>query len=36
MIELFEQEVKTFDRQSSKGNQIKWLKGDIWYKAIWP
>ena len=24
MIELFEQDIKTNDRQSSKGNQLKW------------
>ena len=24
MVELFEQDVRTNDRQSSKGNQIKW------------
>ena len=24
MVELFEQDVKEFDRQSSKGNQLKW------------
>ena len=33
MIELFEQDVKTNDRQSSKGNQIKWENNNIWYKA---
>jgi len=33
MIELFEQDIKTIDRQSSKGNQLKWKKDDIWYKA---
>lgn len=33
MIELFEQDIKTNDRQSSKGNQLKWKKNDIWYKA---
>lgn len=33
MIELFEQDIKTLDRQSSKGNQLKWKKGDNWYKA---
>lgn len=30
MIELFEQDLKTDDRQSSKGNQLKWKKGNIW------
>ena len=33
MIELFEQDIKTNDRQSSKGNQLKWQKNHIWYKA---
>ena len=33
MIELFEQDIKLKDRQSSKGNQIKWKKNNIWYKA---
>lgn len=33
MIELFEQTIRTADRQSSKGNQLKWENNDIWYKA---
>lgn len=33
MIELFEQEINTIDRQSSKGNQLKWKKNNTWYKA---
>ncbi len=33
MIELFEQNERTADRQSSKGNQLKWEKDGIWYKA---
>ncbi|MCM1122085.1 MAG: hypothetical protein NC416_05845 [Eubacterium sp.] len=33
MIELFEQDRKTEARQSSKGNQLKWENGGIWYKA---
>lgn len=33
MIELFEQDVKTNGRQSSKGNQTKWKNGDTWYKS---
>lgn len=33
MIELFEQNIKTNDRQSSKGNQLKWENEGIWYKA---
>ncbi len=33
MVELFESDIKTNDRKSSKGNQLKWLNNDIWYKA---
>lgn len=33
MVELFEQDIRTNDRQSSKGNQLKWENGNIWYKA---
>ena len=33
MIELFEQNIKTNDRQSSKGNQLKWENNGIWYKS---
>lgn len=33
MVELFEQDIKTNERQSSKGNQLKWKNNDIWYKA---
>lgn len=33
MIELFEQDVRTSERQSSKGNQLKWENKGIWYKA---
>lgn len=33
MIELFEQDIKTNDRQSSKGNQLKWENRGVWYKA---
>lgn len=33
MIELFEQDIKTDDRQSSKGNQLKWHNDEKWYKA---
>ena len=33
MVQLFENEFKKFDRKSSKGNQLKWRKNDIWYKA---
>ena len=33
MIKLFEGDIKTNGRKSSKGNQLKWNKGDMWYKA---
>lgn len=33
MVELFEQDIRENDRQSSKGNQLKWKNGDVWYKA---
>lgn len=33
MVELFEQEFRTDNRQSSKGNQFKWSDGINWYKA---
>ncbi len=33
MVELFEQNIRTIDRQSSKGNQLKWYDEGIWYKA---
>lgn len=33
VVELFEQDIKTNDRQSSKGNQLKWENQGIWYKA---
>ena len=33
MIELFEQNIRTNERQSSKGNQLKWLNNGTWYKA---
>ena len=33
MIELFEQNIRKNDRQSSKGNQLKWENEEIWYKA---
>lgn len=33
MVELFEQNIKTNDRQSSKGNQLKWENAGVWYKA---
>lgn len=33
MVELFEQDIREQDRQSSKGNQLKWQNGGVWYKA---
>ena len=33
MVQLFEQNVATSDRQSSKGNQLKWKNEENWYKA---
>lgn len=33
MVELFEQDTRENDRQSSKGNQLKWENGGTWYKA---
>ena len=33
MIELSEKDIRTENRRSSKGNQLKWLHGDTWYKA---
>ena len=33
MVELFEQSERKIERQSSKGNQLKWENNGIWYKA---
>ncbi len=33
MIELSEENLKLFERHSSKGNQLKWEKCGVWYKA---
>ena len=33
MIELFEQDRKEENRQSSKGNQLKFERDGIWYKT---
>ena len=33
MVQLFEQDIKTNERQSSKGNQLKWCRNNVWYKA---
>lgn len=33
MVELYENDNVLIDRQSSKGNQLKWKNNDLWYKA---
>ena len=33
MIELFEEDLSDDGRKSSKGNQLKWKRDGIWYKA---
>lgn len=33
MVHLFEQDTRVNERQSSKGNQLKWENRKIWYKA---
>lgn len=33
MVTLFEKNITTDGRQSSKGNQLKWYVEGIWYKA---
>ena len=33
MIRLFDSDKQDFNRQSSKGNQLKFRRGDIWYKT---
>lgn len=33
MIQLLEQDCRMENRNSSKGNQMKWCREDIWYKA---
>ena len=33
MVELYEGDIRDDGRKSSKGNQLKWQKEDIWYKA---
>ncbi len=33
MIEVFENQIIDQGRQSSKGNQLKWFDGKLWYKA---
>ena len=33
MVRLDEKELRTVAHQSSKGNQLKWEAGGMWYKA---
>lgn len=33
MIELYEDNLKDFNKQSSKGNQLKWETDNYWYKS---
>lgn len=33
MIKLFDEDIKTSDRKSSKGNQLKFERDGMWYKA---
>jgi len=33
MIKLFDGDIKTLDRKSSKGNQLKFERNNMWYKA---
>lgn len=33
MIELLEKDLYEIEHKSSKGNQLKWEKGNVWYKA---
>ena len=33
MIELFDSDKRDINRKSSKGNQLKWEKNGVWYKA---
>ena len=33
MTELFSREIRTQNRRSSKGNQLKFERDHIWYKA---
>ena len=33
MVELFENEIMDTGRKSSKGNQLKWCRDGVWYKA---
>ncbi len=33
MVELFEKDLIETENRSSKGNQLKWRNGDMWYKA---
>lgn len=33
MIQLSDKDIRLNNRQSSKGNQLKWYSNNIWYKA---
>lgn len=33
MVELLERDLNENGWRSSKGNQLKWQKDDVWYKA---
>ncbi len=33
MVEVFKNDLQEMNRQSSKGNQLKWRNGNVWYKA---
>ena len=33
MIQLFDKDIRLNNRQSSKGNQLKWYRDNFWYKA---
>ena len=33
MVELFDKDIKTENRKSSKGNQLKFERDGVWYKA---
>lgn len=33
MVKMLDEDKKDFYQQSSKGNQLKWFRDGIWYKA---
>ena len=33
MVKLFDEDIQTANRKSSKGNQLKFERDGIWYKA---